>query len=43
MLVRIPDLPRILVDLGYEPDTSWVELWQQETGTAPPAVRAFHS
>lgn len=30
ILKEMPDLPRILVELGYEPNDSWIEAWRRE-------------
>jgi hypothetical protein len=39
VLAQVPDFPQILIDLGYESDTKWVQQWQEESAIAPPDSR----
>ena len=39
ILKLVPELPQILIDLGYEPDTSWLQRWRQNvTAESQPAM-----
>jgi hypothetical protein len=38
MLRELEELPEALIDLGYEPDTAWVEDWRRSAATEPTAA-----
>jgi hypothetical protein len=38
ILRELPQLPQVLIDLGYESDTSWIEQWRKETASPIEAV-----
>jgi len=38
VLREIPDFPKILIELGYEQDESWIHRWKQSTAPSPAAT-----